>query len=285
MSAETSARGAGSQTTTVLVDAHVHLHRRFDEGRFFEAASRNFARAAESMRSAGTLHDGTPWHGVLVLTEASGADRFGDLVARVGSRVAGRWTIDATSESSSVRLRSGDASDLTLVAGRQIQTAEGLEVLAFPCVGPTRDGRPILEVLRELADHGAVRMIPWGFGKWSGRRGRMLRTLLETGPAFLLADTGHRPGWAPEPSPLSEAVQRGRPVLTGSDPLPLAGEETRAGSCCFLIDVHGFADRPSEALATAISALDRSPFRFEQRVGLGRFTVSQAAMQVRKRVR
>lgn len=269
-------------TSTVLVDSHVHVHPRFDEARFLRAAFRNFSKAADALQL------GAGWRGVMVLTEIAGADRFSQLLAEIGAAVGDGWTVESTSEDTSVRLRnSGDPAVMTVVAGRQVQTKEGLEVLAFPHRGPILDGRPIREVILEADSAGAVSLVPWGFGKWWGRRGRTVRALLteEPGLPFLLADTGHRPAWAPRPQQLVESERRGRPTLTGSDPLPLNGEESRPGSCCVRLTISSFSDQPALRLKEAIAALNDSPPRYEQRVGLTRFTTSQLAMQVRKRTR
>ncbi len=282
MCPESTPSEGASQGATVLVDAHVHLHPRYDEGRFFDAALRNFREAAEAMEV------GEDWHGVLVFTEVSGVDRFGALVSRSGDSLGGGWTVEATSEEVSLRLRRREEErGLTVVAGRQVQTAEGLEVLCFPLRRSISDGLPILDVLRLAPERGSLSVVPWGFGKWMGRRGRTLRALLDHEPElpFLLADTGHRPRWLPGPSRIRGSEPPGRPIVTGSDPLPLPGEEARAGSCCFTATVHGFEERPAEGLRAALAALDRSPERYERRAGIGRMTTSQVGMQIRKRTR
>jgi hypothetical protein len=224
----------------------------------------------------------------MVLTEIAGTDRFARLLTECGGEVGDGWMVERTSEDTSVRLRSHlDRTVMTVVAGRQVQTEEGLEVLAFPHRGPIPDGRPIREVIRKVADAGSLSLIPWGFGKWSGRRGRTILALLrqEAHTPFFLADTGHRPARAPRPRHLAQSEVRGRPTLTGSDPLPLEGEERRPGSCCFLVRVPSLDDRPALRLREAISSLEESPPRYEQRAGLIRFTTSQLAMQIRKRRR
>ena len=274
--------GRGEAATTVLVDGHVHLHPTFDEARFLQAAARNFAIAASELGITG------PWTGVLVFTEIAGSDRFRDLHGRVGRASGAGWTAEATEEPTSLRVRPASGRGaLTVVAGRQIQTAEGLEVLAFPLREPVADGRPIREVLRETADAGATGMVPWGLGKWWGSRGELVRRMAveEPGLPFVLADTGHRPGWTPRPQVLEAAEQAGRAVVTGSDPFPFPSEEERAGSCCFELHVREAPAAPAKVIAKAVAGLEASPRRYESRVGTARFVASQLAMQVRKWVR
>jgi hypothetical protein len=274
--------GSDARATTLLVDAHVHLHPGFDVTRFFTAAADNFATAA------GELGLEQPWRGVLILTESAGTHRFAALCRGAGQAGMDRWRIEATCEATSLRLRStsGDPP-LSLVAGRQIQTEEGLEVLAFPLLDPMVEGRPIRDALRAAADAGATTVVPWGFGKWWGARGRIVRQLLQEPPdhPFFLADTGHRPSWAGRPDTLERWEGLGRVTLTGSDPLPFRREETRAGSCCFTLTVPGGVERPAAKVVEALAACERSPRRYETRPRLARFVANQVGMQLRKRGR
>lgn len=52
------------------------------------------------------------------------------------------------------------------MAGRQIVTAEKLEVLALGTDLDIDDGRPIREVLSLVTENGGLPVIPWGAGKW-----------------------------------------------------------------------------------------------------------------------
>jgi len=82
---------------------------------------------------------------------------------------------------------------------------------------------------------GAIPVIPWGFGKWVARRGKILRNFLEKNqfsPLFL-GDNGGRPGFWPRPSYFKKAEENGLRVLPGSDPLPLTSESSRPGSFGF----------------------------------------------------
>lgn len=266
--------------TPVLVDGHVHFHPGFDEGRFFAAAARNFERAARVL----DLPPDTP--GVLVLTESTGTDHFSGLAARAGSGAVGGPVVATTGEESSLRiLLPGSGGPLLVVAGRQLQTAEGLEVLGFPLRPGIPDGLPIRAALAAVTDQGAAAVIPWGFGKWWFARGRLLRRLTgERLPRFLLADTGHRPGWFPVPNHMREARTRGAPVLTGSDPLPLAGQESRAGSSCFRVDMADATRAPGRALVQALGFLAGQPEQVDRRPGPVTFLRTQVAMQRRKRL-
>ncbi len=264
-----------------LVDAHVHFHAGFDELRFFRSARRNFSLAAGALGMRG------PWTGVLVLTDPAGSGAFRDFQGR-GSR-NGPLTFQTVEEGLSLfvgdREREGDGIRIVILAGAQIETAERLEVLAIPTRAPTADGLPLEETIARVVGQGSVAVLPWGFGKWTWGRGRHIARLLEgPGPrAFLLSDTGHRPALAPYPALLRRGETASVPVLAGSDPLPLPGEDRRAGAFCFTVTVDELDRTPGASVEDALRALTASPPRFGQAPGVLRFLSTQVAMQVRKR--
>jgi len=275
------------------VDAHVHLQPEHAVGRILDAASRNLERVAAAL---GTR---APWDAIVVLTETEGVDRFAELLGRAGppGRDGGPaephgdgLVIQPTREETSVRVAVGaGAPTLGVIAGRQVQTAEGLEVLVFPTRGRLCDGDGVRTVLTDAATAGCVGVIPWGFGKWTLRRGALLRDLLGERASgsvdFFLGDTGHRPSWAHGPRPLRTTGAGERPVLTGSDPFPLRGQEDRVGACAFEIEGPFEAERPAACLLAALQAKRGPVRRLERRAGLIDFVTTQLAMQLRKRVR
>lgn len=274
-------RASGGGACPALVDAHVHFHPGFDEVVFLTSAGRNFAGAARRLG----LPD--PWKPVIVLTEIEGHDYFGRLQDRTGQFIGGNLQVVETGEDSSigVDLHIG-SGPLTLIAGRQIQTREGLEVLGFPLRNDVPDGLPVRSVLTALEERGVSSVIPWGLGKWWLRRGALLEELLrargDEAADFHLADTRHRPAWAPLPAVLRRCEESGEPTLTGSDPLPLWGECSRAGTCCFEIALDHL-DGPARALQRALRTSAGGLRRVESRPGVVSFVAKQAAMQVRKR--
>jgi hypothetical protein len=120
---------------------------------------------------------------------------------------------------------------LYLVAGRQIVTAERLEVLALGFEGFIPDGGSIRQVLERVRAAAAVPVIPWGFGKWWGERGRVVSALLKDHEAlgFCLGDNSGRTTILGRPAHFEEAGRLGIPILPGTDPLPFPTEFGRAG--------------------------------------------------------
>ena len=270
------------QAPALLIDAHVHLHDCYPPQRLLENAADNFERAARE-------HGWNPASpGVLLLTESAGVDWFGRLAAEaVGASdlALGSWALDATPDPSALLARSGTRR-LLLVSGRQVVTREGLEVLLLATRGTVPDRLPIREVLAEGERLGALRVIPWGAGKWLFGRGRLLSELIEAarpGGGFFLGDSAGRPGFWASPRHFGAAARRGIKVLPGTDPLPFPGEATRPGSYGFRLEPTGDLSRPAEGIKAALVRPDARLTPFGRLERLGPFVRHQLAMQRRKR--
>lgn len=251
---ETSQGGA----RPILLDAHVHIHPGWFPETVFDAAAAGFARA----------------EGALFLTESAGANAFAGLGGR-----AGRWRVEETGEKVSRRLARDDGARLLLVAGRQVVAAEGIEIHAFGALEAPGDGAPARDVIAAID----VACLPWGVGKWSGERGRLVRALIETGPEDLIfADCGVRPSFWPRPALLRIAAAAGRRVLAGSDPLPVPRGETRAGGYGVTVAVDIDGPAPFAAIMAAVKG---APPVFGRLETPGAFLANQIAMQIAKRRR
>ena len=263
-----------------LVDGHVHLHSCFDEARFFGAASQNFAAAARAMR----LSEST--RGILMLTESAGTNRFSDLRERVGANGSASLEIEPTGEPIS-RLVSAQGGDPVLVvAGRQVVTAEDLEVLALGCAAEIPDGQKLTETVEQVRGAEAIPVIPWGFGKWHSRRLEVLLGLLRQQPAgsFFLGDNGGRAGLMPQSSLFQIAAESGVRDLPGSDPLPFSREERRAGSFGFVFEKPLSPDEPATDLLRRLRESDEPLQTYGSGLGAPAFLFNQIGMQIRKRL-
>jgi hypothetical protein len=204
----------------VLLDGHVHIYPCFDRERLLDAAAANFRAAAARLGSS-------EFDGVLMLTESRGHAVFDELVA--APRV-GRWEMRPADDGVSLAARKA-SERLILVAGRQIETAERIEVSALALREPLPDGRPLEDTLEAAGAAGATVVLPWGVGKWLGHRGRMVRQALARPRAFRLfvGDIGGRPRRLGLPGPAQFADGRTDRIVRGTDPLPLASEAARPG--------------------------------------------------------
>jgi hypothetical protein len=278
----------------IFWDAHVHIYPNFDLNVLLDAAVENFDRAA----SQAGLEGPSEIDRVLLLAEAGDLDVFGQL-ARAANHgpAAGQpesaWAFSPTMESHSLVARKGEELQICLVAGRQVISLEEIELLAVGCAEKFDDREFSLpELARRVADRGGIPVLPWGVGKWMGRRGQVVQRFLDSPPDCFHAfgDNGNRPFFWPIPQLLNRARRENRPILSGSDPLPLAGHNRRAGSFGGWTNGNQAgadrldSDRPAESLAAVFR--EGGPLRsFGQGAGAIRFFRDQIRMQVRRRLR
>jgi hypothetical protein len=255
----------------LVVDAHVHLHRVYDTTAFLHGAATNASNVAP-----GAI-------GAMLLAESRGEGAMERL--RTFRDAQGEWSIEPTDEPESLLIRRGRSPVLVAIAGRQFETAERVEVLALLHGTPLREGAPLADTLGEMRDAGALPVLPWGFGKWIGRRGAVVRDAIRAPdrPLFV-GDNGGRPAWGRTPPILAEATRRGIPMLPGSDPLPLRDHQGRALSSGFLVDAALDLARPAAGLRDWLLTPGRLPAMAGQRESSGRFVWNQVRMQWRKRV-
>jgi hypothetical protein len=285
----------------VLVDAHVHVHPRADAAALLDAALANFTAEARDARAS-------TWRGVLMLAEMRERDWFGDTYgaggagdggdsggaggarrARGAGAQLGRWRVAPAVDAPAVlhAARSGGSAEdtLTLFAGRQAVTTEGIEVLALAARLAIDDGASLGETLRRAAAAAALTVLPWGAGKWLGARGRRVeRALTAQAPPVFAGDNGGRPSIWAEPRAFGIAQARGRGLVSGSDPLPLPGEERRVGSFGFRIALpKALAEAPFVARPTLVSTIERAAPQalvpFGRRDGGAQFLRRQLALR------
>jgi len=215
----------------IYFDAHIHIQNLFSLDIFLENSLRNFSRQITKNDSADS---GTFF---LLLTEGKKMDYFSLLKKESiehGNILPEAWQVKGTREAESLLLRHKDWQEtrLFIVAGRQIVTREKVEVLALGTVSKFDDAMPVKETIELVRNKQGLAVLPWGAGKWLGKRGKIIRNLITSTPqeGLFVGDNGGRPLFWPTPAIFAQAAKRGIRLLPGSDPLPLAQEEQRAGS-------------------------------------------------------
>ena len=235
----------------MIADAHVHFHACFRRDRFFDAAWKNLTGAAPRV-APGEAH--LPY---LLLTESPGADYFRRWHDESGrsSRSSAQWRVEPTREDCSLTARREDGAEMIIVAGRQLPTAERLEVLALGTTDEIPQGLSLHECLRRAREVARIVCVPWGFGKWSLRRGEVVSEALERADpsALFLGDGAGRPRGRRVPRLFRIAADHGIRVLPGSDPFPVRRHEGRAGTLCFAVVGDTDMEKPWERLAAAIT--------------------------------
>jgi hypothetical protein len=205
-----------------LIDAHVHIYPCADAASLLSAAASNLRRAANRVGA-------TAWHGVLFLTEVAGTSWFSTVAGSPGGRMFGEWRVTGAPQDPLSLEALRDGEKLQIVAGRQIVTRENVEVHALGTRHIIPDGLELIMTLRQVREAGALAVLPWGVGKWLGERGRLVASTVDADSAGLyVSDNAGRPWFWRDPILMRMRSIR-RPVLRGSDPLPLAGEELQVG--------------------------------------------------------
>lgn len=207
----------------IFLDTHVHLYPAHDSARTFDA----FRRRVRAL-DAGL--------GAMFLVEREGQDEFARLAS--GEALPRGWSL-ARDEAGALLLRhESGGPPVAVVAGRQVACAERVEILALGTRETFPDGIPAAEAVERARRADALPVLAWGVGKWMFGRARVVDALLRRFPAeeLMLGDTSLRPVFWPAPEPMVVAATLGRRVLHGSDPLPPAFEQTRAGQWGDLAD-------------------------------------------------
>lgn len=213
----------------VLIDSHVHIYDCFDVARLLDSAYRNFTKEALRRGAADSVCC------VLMLTEISRHHWYHSLAGSGGARYRD-WRIEhADSGECALVARSKSEARILIVAGSQVISAEGLEILSLATDSRFEDGLAARTVLERIRSAGGIPVLPWGAGKWLGKRGKVISALVAEDDAggLFLGDNSGRPGFWPEPEQFREAASAGIRILPGTDPLPIPGEEARVGSFGF----------------------------------------------------
>ena len=289
-------RSISNSRSIILADAHVHLHNCFNISQVLNAAWNNFQRAAT--RQTGN-HS---YIGVLFLTEIRSEQRFQELYKKTSvspdhiysSDPLREWTIYGTQESVSLLAKDPDNNTIIILAGRQIVTQENLEVLALISDQQFEDGQSLPDTLTAITAAGGMPVLPWGVGKWLGRRGKLVRQLLESDitATVCLGDNSGRPIFWPRPDHFKTAECKGIKVLPGTDPLPLTTELNRPGQ--FGFEIEGTLDpaKPGKSMKNLLLDTNttikvygnlENPIRFFHNQWMLRFSRKQITQKVMHR--
>jgi hypothetical protein len=172
---------------------------------------------------------------------------------------------------------------LILIAGRQLVTAEKIEVLSLFSPTFIEDGLELTRTVTEIHKRDGLAVLPWGVGKWLGKRGTILNHYLrQADPCGLfVGDNGGRPKLWPAPRLFEVAAGRGIRLLPGSDPLPLPAEEKRIGSYGFRCQGTCGEEHPARDLRLLLAAAKDLPI-FGTTISLSSFFRTQIALRLMK---
>lgn len=264
----------GAFFSRVPVDAHVHFYHRDRVGPTLDAALGNFQALTGCRRGL---------VGALLLTQTSGEQVFEQLEALES---LDGWMLRPAGREGEVLIAHKHGAEIAIVCGRQIRAEAGLEVLALGTTQQFQDGGSLADTVRAVRASGALAVLPWGFGKWLGRRGKLIEsTLLAQGAdhVFLGDNGGRMAGWA-APELIRRFEQQGFRVLPGTDPFPFGRDFNRVGTFGFLADLAAVGETPWICLREWLTKRPVSPRPFGAPCPPARFLLNQIGIQIYNRL-
>lgn len=219
----------------LLIDAHCHNYPCFSTYGLISAAQNNFTARSKAMDvtsqySACLMLADLQWGGM--------QKRVNELRAELSDNSI---HVHDTDEPWSFNITQKSKQTITAILGYQLITREKIEVLIYGLSSELPPDLPLQQVLQHAREQNALAIVPWGFGKWLGKRGQVVKHWLDSttkteGNGFV-ADNGGRWRRSKTPELLRYAGAREIWNLPGSDPLPFSSEIQRAGATGFILDV------------------------------------------------
>lgn len=203
----------------IVCDTHVHCYQYGQLGELLNQAANNFASAVPQAEQK-----------VLFFTDGKTDKTWSRLTDSLtaGESPAG-WRL-LFDQSVGMIAAENEEHQLYLAPARQLVSAERLEFLLLGCDENIADGLADADIIEQYAEPYVV-ISPWGVGKWLGRRGGILRDLIEQRDEhWFLGDNGGRPWFWWGVSQCRQARAKKMAIYNGSDPLPIDGELRRVGT-------------------------------------------------------
>ena len=271
------------EKTTLAIDGHVHLYSVFDLKTAVESGRSNLLSNASKKSKRGNKT--VP---VWLLVERSDADFFEKLINNPGKYEADGFRFVKGKDDLTIEVRKDEEIVLYIFAGRQLVTAENLEVLSLISnlnIGDKE--KPLDEVIQAVKDSGGIPTLNWAPGKWFFNRGKVIARQIrerENKEIFFGETTLRNTLW-PKPALMRQAEQKGFRVIAGSDPLPFSGEEKRIGSFGFVLDGVFDPAKPAESVRKALAKSQPPLNLLGKRNNVFTFAVRQYKIMAEKKTR
>lgn len=273
-----------NQSHTVFVDAHVHFYDCFEIAEFLNGTQQNFIRAASQAVA------GNNYSAVLFLTERRVENWYRWLVdaAEEGKEISvaqnSCWRLHYNKKDSSITASNDQHPPLLIIPGRQVITRESLEVLLLGTTDVFEDGVSIAVLLESVQEKDLLSVLPWGVGKWLGKRGEVVKDILENTAAknLFVGDIVGRPSLWPAPAQFAQAVNKGMRVLQGTDPLPIPAAVTAPGGFGFSFKMDAPGKLPALQIKNEILKQETRFVEFGKRENLFSFFRNQLQLRMTK---
>lgn len=274
-----------SAVTKVLVDAHIHMYECFDLQLLLESARQNFIQICEQQDLSVSK---TAFCLLCVDLQDRDFEASLNRLSSLPDYTVAEISPDEPYSRQLVHKASGKT--MQVVWGHQIVCLENLEVLVFGLTQTVPNGTPLIDVITKLSG-AAFGILPWGFGKWTGKRKKHVAKLIADDQdniqlqPWWVGDNGGRLSLAPKPRLIRQAGRRGRWDIPGSDPLPFPEQAKRAGTCGVILECHYDMNKPMKSIRSGLLQVTSQPTTFGVGEPIMRFLIAQIRMQLRKRNR
>ncbi|MCP5064114.1 MAG: hypothetical protein GY936_16865 [Ignavibacteriae bacterium] len=263
----------------ILVDAHVHIQTMYDLEEYFDVVFLNFSLAAKEINNAQS------WFGFLLLTEVSSINQFEKLVQLNSIGKKNKYSIQATEGGSSLTIVSPNRNKIFIIPGKQIIAKNNIEVLALCTNKKFDENQSIPTTIKEINDENGIAVLPWGVGKWTGKRKEIIENILieHKNEKFFLGDNSGRPTFWSEPDLFKVGNQTNHFVLPGSDALAIPSEVNKTASYGFYIYEIIDDSKPAQSIKNILTNLNKPPICFGILENPFSFLKNQITMQFLKR--
>lgn len=242
----------------IVADTHVHLYPCYN----LQVALRNLVNnlgnlGGNAVRTA-------------FLAERSDCHYFADIMEGKAEYWGAGFEISSACEDGVVVLLERGEPSLYLFSGRQIATAERIEILALTVDIEVTEDMPAEDVVKTVLDAGGIPVLSWAPGKWFFGRKKNVRQLIDSfgSGKLLIGDSTLRPMVWAEPLLMRVARSRGFAVVAGSDPLPFSGEEKYMGTYASVLDGPFDPDKPVTSVRKMLTTLGTRITRTGKRCGM-----------------
>lgn len=235
--------------------------------------------------AAEKLDDEQAFTPIICLLETATSNWYQELISIANNSTGhiDHWQVNALDNNCLLQLSEKTGKELLILPGEQVITAENLELLV---IGTTRKIPHFnsVEFYLEKFSRSHLIILPWGVGKWLGKRGKKVNQLIagQNNHTFALGDnSGRTPVWKYIPQ-FSQARKAGINILAGSDPLPVAGQHNKVASFGTIINgplhLQGLANQLREKMLEKQAPDIRS---YGKQDNLLQFLASQLLLRLR----
>ncbi len=208
------------------------------------------------------------------LAERTDCHFFDDIIASAKKNGNKEFRFLPTEEKETILVEKAGEPILFFLAGRQIVSKEGVEILSLASTLFLKDYETSADnIIKSINDSNGIAALNWAPGKWFFRRGKVIRQLLENQSPenLLICDTSLRTLLWPKPRLMVSAQNQGFKVIAGSDPLPFYGEENYVGSYGFCMRGEFDLERPADSIRVLLRINEQSLSLIGKRNNLATF--------------